>query len=44
MTDYIRGVLIGVACGYVVSLVTLVVVWSLCEVSSRSDRWSDRND
>lgn len=37
MVDY----LIGAAVGYVLSLLTMLVIWSLCVVSAKADRRDD---
>lgn len=38
MVDY----LIGAAVGYVLSLLTMLVVWSLCVVSAQEDRRKEK--
>ncbi len=37
MTDYYVGLVIGVVSGYIFSLITLVMMWSLCVISKKSD-------
>lgn len=37
MTDYIEGILTGGLIGYVLSVLTMLFVWSLCIVSARAD-------
>lgn len=38
MVDY----LIGAAVGYVLSLLTMLVVWSLCVISAQEDRRKEK--
>jgi hypothetical protein len=33
MTDYFWGILVGVMAGYCLSLLTLVMIWSLCVIA-----------
>ena len=37
MTDYYWGILVGVMAGYCLSLLTLVMIWSLCVVAKKAD-------
>lgn len=41
MTDYIEGVLTGGLIGYVLSVLTMLFVWSLCVVSAKAGRRVD---
>jgi hypothetical protein len=43
MSDFELGMLLGVVGGYVLSLLTLVVIWSLCVVSGRADDADSRH-
>jgi hypothetical protein len=43
MSDFEFGMLLGVVGGYVLSLLTLVVIWSLCVVSGRADDADSRH-
>jgi hypothetical protein len=38
MVDY----LIGAAVGYVLSLLTMLVIWSLCVISTQEDRRKEK--
>jgi hypothetical protein len=38
MVDY----LIGAAVGYVLSLLTMLVIWSLCVISAQEDRRKEK--
>lgn len=42
MTDYIEGVLTGGLIGCVLSVLTMLFVWSLCVVSAQVDRRQDK--
>lgn len=43
MSDFGWGLILGVVGGYVLSLITLVVIWSLCVVSGRADDADSRH-
>lgn len=43
MSDFEFGMLLGAVGGYVLSLITLVVIWSLCVVSGRADDANSRH-
>jgi hypothetical protein len=43
MSDFGWGLILGVVGGYVLSLITLVVIWSLCVVSRRADDADSRH-
>ena len=37
MTDYYTGIIVGGLFGYALSILTMLIMWSLCVVSARAD-------